>query len=499
MRRINTFIIAVVILLSFQLAFGKTSDNGSGYRMYNKEMMDVNNVECWITNWGDYGQNPARTAGCYFPKGSGEPYIYGAGIWIAGFDEKEYDNGDDSLAHTFLFPGGPLSDTLIGMPLVSVGYNTVGSGWDWCPGPVDSQTMWDQWLDPQSHPEYRLFFSTSAEDMEEWPVRDSAGNAISSVFGVADRWADLEVWCEFHDMMDSIHHEQAPFPTYHLGLHVEQTAFVWNTEINKNIIFLLRVFENVIDDTIRHMYVGHASDMDIGDADNDLLGLDVGRSLGWTMTPGQEIGWSSSPPYYVGIKFLQCPKADFDVVLQGYDGMGTLLIDTVIHEGERLPLTSYNKCTRQVDADDERKRYMMLAGYDIVTGNYSPFGSVPDLAPQDKRMVMGSGPFELAPGEVDTFLTAVMFSNGDYGGLDFLKAQGDVAQVMYDNDWAFPSPPPAPNVTITPGDKKVVIVWDNYSETVPDPFYNAMSTPAPGDTVVDTLYREYDFEGFRLW
>ncbi len=499
MRKMNTFIGGVLVLLSFQLAMGRTSDEGTAYRMYHKDMMDINNVETWITNWGDYGQNPARTAGCYFPKGSGEPYIYGAGVWIGGFDEKEYTHPDTIKDHTFLFPGGHLPDTLIGVPLVSVGYNTVGSGYDFCPGPVDSAHMWDHWLDKQSHPEDRLYFSTREEDMEEWPLRDSLGKPISAVFGVTDRWADQEVWCEFHDMMDSIHHEGAPFPTYHLGLYVRQTAFAWNAKVNKNIFFLLREFKNVADDTIRYMYVGHASDMDIGDADNDLLGIDVRRSLGWTCTLTQEIGWSSSPPYYVGVKFLQGPKADYTIGLYGEDGMGNPVIDTVVYAGERLPLTAFNKCTRQVDADDERKRYMMLAGYDITTGEYNPFGSVPDMAPQDKRMIMGCGPFELAPGEVDTFLTAVMFSNGDYGGLDFLKAQGDVAQLMFENNWAFPSPPPAPKVTVTPGDGKIVIVWDNSPENFADPFYPIMISPAAGDPVADTLYRECDFEGYRLW
>lgn len=499
MRRLNIFVTGVLVLLLTQLAFGRKSDDGTGWKIYEKEIMDVNNVECWISNWGDYGQNLARTAGCYFPKGSGEPYIFGAGIWISGFDEKEFDNASDSASHTFLFPGGQLPDTLIGMPLVSSGYNTVGSGYDFCPGPVDSQIMWDQWLDKQSHPEYRLFFSNNPEDMEEWPLRDSLGNPISAVFGGTDRWADLEVWCEFHDMMDSIHHEQTPFPTYHLGLYVRQTAFCWNSKLNKNIIFILREFQNVVDDTIKYMYVGHASDMDVGDADNDLLGLDVGRSLGWTYTLTQEIGWSSSPPYYVGVKFLQGPKADYDVYVYGEDANGVVMMDTTIYEGEGLPLTAFNKCTRQVDADDELKRYMMLAGWNIVTGLYDPFGSVPDLAPQDKRMVMGCGPFELAPGEVDTFLEAVMFSNGDYGGLDFLKASGDVAQVMYNNGWAFPSPPAPPKVTLTPGDKKVTIVWDNLPEEVPDPWYPVMIDPTAGDPVVDTLYRQYDFEGFRLW
>jgi flagellar hook assembly protein FlgD len=45
--------------------------------------------------------------------------------------------------------------------------------------------------------------------------------------------------------------------------------------------------------------------------------------------------------------------------------------------------------------------------------------------PEDKRMVMSCGPFELAPGEADSFQIGLCFSNGVTGGLDYLKAQAD--------------------------------------------------------------------------
>ena len=49
-------------------------------------------------------------------------------------------------------------------------------------------------------------------------------------------------------------------------------------------------------------------------------------------------------------------------------------------------------------------------------------------------------------------------------------------------NWLVGSAPPPPNMRVLPGDNKVTLLWDNFSEVTPD---------------VATL--EFDFEGFRIW
>ncbi|MCK4539325.1 MAG: hypothetical protein KAV42_11060 [Candidatus Krumholzibacteria bacterium] len=49
-------------------------------------------------------------------------------------------------------------------------------------------------------------------------------------------------------------------------------------------------------------------------------------------------------------------------------------------------------------------------------------------------------------------------------------------------NWLVGSAPPPPNMRLLPGDNKVVVMWDNFSEVTPD---------------VSTL--ELDFEGYRIW
>ncbi len=469
--RLQIILIGIVL---FTITESRTVIPSTGYRMFDLKHHRINNVDMPITNYGEFGMSEAHSAGTIWPIGSGEPYIFGAGIWIGAIV------GDDTL--------------------VSCGYNTVGRGCDFVPGPPDSTHIWDHYINTQSHPEDRLYFSTNPKDLEEWPKerRDKEGNPI--LLGHED------AWCEYNDLCDSLHLWEPN--TYPLGLHIRQLSWAWSTPIYANMVFILYEFTNVPDsvvikdgdticygDTLENMYVGHASDMDVGAADNDLVGCDIERSLGYTYTLEQEAGWESKPPYYVGVRFLQGPRADDTVyVADGPDNPDyPKAIKDTVYPGEHLPLTAFVRCTRAYDATNEFRRYSMLAGYNIETGDYDPWMGVVDAVPADKRMVMGCGPFKLLPGETDTFLIAVMFSNGDVGGLRYLQEQGDAAKTAYDFGWVVAGPPEPPNLTAIPGDKKVTLIWDNISEVTPDKYYQVMR--AAGDTV----YRKYDFEGYRLW
>jgi hypothetical protein len=448
-----TMLSCFLLLLSTSAGFSYKY-TGPSICAFEREVIEINQVETNITNFGEFGKTSANSSGCWWPKGSANAYIFGAGIWVAGIA------GSDSV--------------------VINGYNTVGSGEECIPGPP--QYNEEHITNPACHPEYRLFVSTVAGDWAEWPYVDSLGEKI--VLG------DQDTYCFFNSHRDSSQSEE---PFISIDLTITRHTFAWTQALLENMLFFEYFIENTGTEDLTGMYVGIGTDLDIGNADDDLVGLDRGRSLGYTYTTTQEAGWDAIPPYYIGFSFLQGPIAD-DTVLVGQDPANP---DTVIMPGERIPLTAFKKFTRDVDANDDHERYLVMAGYDftITPPVYNPFGDSMDTEPSDKRMAMSAGPFNLAPGEADTIVMAMMFSNGNTGGLPYLLRQGDAAKQLYDLDWASPGPPsPPPTISaLIPGDRQVTVCWDNSVEKTPDKYYPAMQAAG------DTLYKEFDVEGYFVY
>lgn len=360
--------------------------SGSASAMFDLEEHDENRVLIPITNYGPFGQNIAGSAGTYWPQGTGMSYIFGAGLWVGAIRD---------------------SDTL-----VSVGYNAVDGNFEFYPGPPEHNA--DHAVDPYSHPEDRIYMSTDPGDTAEWPLRDSTGaNIILS---------EQDSYCLSNDGNQ--------FEGDSIGILMTRHGLVWNSRMAEDMVFFIHTIGNYGLDTVSGMYAGVDADNDVGYADNDLLGIDRDLQLGYTYTLEQEAGWTAPPPYYVGFVLLQSPKASDTV----YVGPDTANPDTVIYPGEHLVMTAFKKCVGNIEPGTDPERYLALAGYDYGTLEYNPFDTL-DTEPGDKRQLFSAGPFSLAPDQVDTFVVAVLFSNGDTGGLDYLREKAYLARVLWDNNF----------------------------------------------------------------
>ena len=71
-----------------------------------------------------------------------------------------------------------------------------------------------------------------------------------------------------------------------------------------------------------------------------------------------------------------------------------------------------------------------------------------------------------------------------------------VAQTTFNGGYLTPETPVAPLQTIIPGDRQVTITWSDINLQTPDKYYYFLR-----DNNLDPnhLYREYDFEGYRLY
>lgn len=162
-----------------------------------------------------------------------------------------------------------------------------------------------------------------------------------------------------------------------------------------------------------------------------------------------------------------------------------------------------------------------------VAGSPPGFGYVNQPSPNDTRLFHATGPITLAPGDsadiivalvaaAPVFVSGVTFAQGNdipHGlpgdtariieklmgrGVEgtaypsLFKAVLDARQLFATN-FLLPSPPPAPTVTVIPGNHENTVVWSDEAVNSTDPYAPiAAERGIPG-------FREKDFEGYRVW
>jgi len=115
--------------------------------------------------------------------------------------------------------------------------------------------------------------------------------------------------------------------------------------------------------------------------------------------------------------------------------------------------------------------------------NWEVFRSAPPPHAQQVTANLGmffsSGPFPLKAGDTQNYSMAILFGEDEN---DLVLTRNTIQQI-YNADYRFAQPPDKPKLlSVTPGDKKVILTWDSRAENSWDPFL-----------------QEYDFEGYRIY
>jgi len=285
-------------------------------------------------------------------------------------------------------------------------------------------------------------------------------------------------------------------------------------------------------------YFGVCTDNDIGNesgsAANDIISGIVGQwyviageslwvdNLGYQWQREWETGWSDFPGT-IGFDYLQSPwdlvpgaDKDGDGIPDEnerdssyYAGLPDSMWDVDLDgtpdwrdpsEIPQLGMSAFKRFTLRVEPNLDNERYLTLAGYNYITGAYEPFDTVPPN-PDDQRFLQCSGPFEIEPESTAIVLVGVIFARWDTTDQrpdTALVEVDNTCQFIYDMNWLLPGPPSPPRLTCVPGDAQVTLIWGNGPEVEPDPYYEVVSDPA-NPNLYDPYYREYDFEGYRVW
>jgi hypothetical protein len=422
-----------ITLLCIAVLMSAVTRETNSSRIHDIKVHTINNVEMCISNYGKVGQNVGGEPGCWWPTGSGQNYMYGAGIWFGVRDPI----------------GGGMYDTL-----VTIGY-----------GPHSSETEFVPGLDGQSAAaEYTKIYMYP----DPWP-------APVDTFPMApqDTVSHQDSWCCYNDLDENAH---VPGDTRPIGIEIYQTVYAWDQSPVQDIIFLTWEVKNVSGNTLQDCIIGFCADCDIGNEAgsyaNDICAGIVGR---WYVVDGesiwvdncafqwqeeQEAGWTSYP----GVICCDMVQTPFDLVPgEDKDGDGIpdeYECDSAYYwnnvpsnlwdvDNDNVPdwrdpsqwpqlyMTALKRFTLNLEPNLDNERYKTLAGYNFMTGLYQPYDTIPPQ-PDDQRFLMASGPFDLGPDSSVTIICAFMFADwyGLYGTPDTALALIDqYAEEWYEMYW----------------------------------------------------------------
>ncbi len=128
------------------------------------------------------------------------------------------------------------------------------------------------------------------------------------------------------------------------------------------------------------------------------------------------------------------------------------------------------------------------------------YGEVHNIAPRDTvslDMVMMFSPPGVKPLVAPTADIANIDAPVMQQAMAPLERRADVARTVYDGGFVLPATPSAPLVTIVPGDRQITLTWSDVNLRTPDPYYAFLQANPELDP--NKVYREYDFEGYRLY
>jgi hypothetical protein len=464
----------------------------------NTSFIAANRIYMFVTNHGNFGRDLGgvfgNDYGTYFPftsvsdieAGRTKSPFYAGGLWVGGVDSAS-------------------GDTLVVVSEYSSEY---------VPGPsLDGNFQTDR-------PEfkvYKLFRDSLASnpnaDYTNWPWEtQGAPLSFDTTFDTtADPWevvsidttpgriGDQMTWAAYNDY-DAAQHDNNNGSTVPLGLDVKQTIFAFERTAGAlaNIVFLRWQIYNTGDKVLDSCYFSMWSDPDLGTSGDDLVGCDTLLNLAYCYNAtNQDNQYASAIPPIVpaiGLDFFQGPLI--------YTGVET---DTAKMWGQKwagytnMGLYSFNKYINGTDPDDYAQSYQYMKGLDPKNGAIAFINPITGLetrfvmsgdpvagtgwldnAPDDRRMMLTTGPISFRPGDSTEIVGAMVIGQGgDYlSSITVMKGIDAYAQKLYELDFRPPEPPAKPVVTVHALPGEITISWTDTSEV------------SPGD---------YNFEGYTLW
>ena len=269
------------------------------------------------------------------------------------------------------------------------------------------------------------------------------------------------------------------------------------------------------------MYFGYWSDTDLGDANDDFTGCDTALSLGYTYNgDNNDAGYYGANPPAIGYDFFQGPivpalatdSAKFlDSWRKGYRNLPMTAFTFYIngdntYQDPDLGVAAgsvqfYNYLlgyvwdgSEFIDPNTQQQVNFVLSGDPVAgTGWYEGAGWPGGKIPGDRRHLMCSGPFNMAPGDTQEVVVGIVIARGtsNLNSVTELKRKDLAAQVAYDLDFNLTPSPNPPVISAFADESQVTLYWEPNSED-----YDEVDPLIFNQGLEDTTYT---FQGYRFW
>ncbi len=446
---------------------------------------NINNISTFIYRDGRADNDPnTGNSGFQYPKSSGKTTMYESGfVWGAKIDGEIRVGG--STYSSGLNPGKILS---------------VGSAED-----INSPNVRvyrvrrdykDADLQMEANDEGKTaqeIFSQYEKDWNEWPAESGAPFEDKNMNGKYEPLVDIPgtgdqtLWFVANDLNPD--QTRKVFSSLPMGIEMQVTVWGYNQNYALgNMLFKKYVIINKSQKHFDEMYLGIWSDPDIGgDAGDDLIGCDTTMNLGYAYNKDdQDPSYGSFIPA-VGFHLLQGPLVPGSSNDRGY------FRNKMVTGKRNLPITALSLYIWPILGDpywpDPRVPqyfYNFLQGklyngdpfQNPLTGGATklPFSGDPiahsgflDFIPfpriSDRRMIVCTGPFNMAPGDTQEVVFAEIAAGGDQGysrfaSISLLKKSVAAAKQLYLVNFI----PPATlkqisNLQAAEMDREIILTW----------------------------------------
>ena len=495
-------------------------------------MLNINNMAMWIQSDGESANNPINgNSGVTFPR-SVDQVIYQDGlIWggrvIDGNDQVLRVGGQTYAVGTV---PGVIESKGVGQDRDTARLYRIRRDYADANLRLDASEVLNKGLSAVTDADEEAVRAQYERDWMEWPAElgapfydnDGDGRYDPAVDEPGLASADQVIWFAINDLDEgSVASLYGSLP---IGIETQVTLWGYaRTDALGDVIFkkyrlIYKGTASTPDSArIEDMYLSQWSDPDLGAHGDDFVGADIDLSLGYVYNSTEDDSHYAplglAPPA-AGYDFLQGPI----VPVYQFDAEGAIAVDedgnplldenatAIFNDGLRpgyknLPMTAfvYFAAGSSISDPDLEEYSGTLQWYNLLQG-FQPQTDVENPVPYtnpltnedtkftldgdptraagwndgiplpagDRRMVMATGPFEMALGDTQEVVVALLgaLSTDRLRSVSKLKFTDQFVQDAYNSFFEVPKPPTAPNIRVVELDKTILLDWGWDEESI---------------------------------